>query len=395
MPEFPLAYFDHAATSFPKPPAVGRAMQEFLASGAVNPGRSGFDLAVQTGRLIEELRARLCRFFGNPTQDPDRTVFTANATDALNLAIQGTCRRGDHVVATVLEHNSVLRPLQMLQERDRLEFDLACCDSAARVRPESIAELIRPNTRLVVMTHASNVFGTIQPIAQVGALCRKHGIVFLLDAAQSAGLLPIDMEALGVDLLAVTGHKSLQGPTGTGCLLVGDDVPIRSTRWGGTGVRSAVREHLDEFPWRLEAGTLNTVGLVGLAASLDWLEERGPADLLRHERLLAERLLTGAAALDGVEFRGFDRQPELGLGGDRLPVISLTVTGLACEAVAQFLDTDWNVAVRSGLQCAPLAHAALGTTPEGTVRFSFGPANSLAEVDRAIAALDRISAAVP
>lgn len=387
----PLIYFDNASTSFPKPVAVAEAMGDFLSNRAVNPGRSGFDLSLEAGRMVDQVRGRLDRFFNNPAADPDRAVFTANATVALNLALQGLCRPGDHVVATVLDHNSVLRPLTMLQKAGIITFDLVPCDTSGRVDPAAIAAVIGPATRLVVMTHASNVCGAVQPIGEVGALCRDRGVLFLLDAAQTAGLIPVDMTAQQVDLVAFTGHKSLLGPTGTGGLIVGPDVDIPSTHWGGTGVRSASREHPVEFPWRLEAGTLNTVGIAGLAAGMDWIAAKGIDAILEHERFLADRFLAGIAGLKNIEVHGCGQPHPTTLGVDHLPVISITVAGRPAEQVGLFLDTDWNIAVRTGLQCAPLAHETMGTSPLGSVRFSFGFFNTTAEVDVAVAALEDLA----
>ena len=383
----PLIYCDNAATSFPKPPPVIDAMSDFLTNRAVNPGRSGFDLSLETGRLVDGVRGRLDRFFNNPAAAPDRSVFTSNATDALNLAIQGICRPGDHVVTTVLEHNSVLRPLTMMQNAGLITFDLVPCDKNGRVDPAGVAAMIGPATRLVITTHASNVCGAVQPVAEIGALCRDRGILFLLDAAQTAGLIPVDMTALQVDLVAFTGHKSLLGPPGIGGLVVGPDVDILSTRWGGTGVRSASREHPDDFPWRLEAGTLNTVGIAGLAAAMDWIADKGIDSILKHERELADRLLAGIAGLENVAVHGCASPHPTALGADRLPVISVTVAGRPAEQIGMFLDTDWNIAVRTGLQCAPLAHEAMGTAPQGSIRISFGPFNTTSDVDVAVAAL--------
>jgi cysteine desulfurase family protein len=384
-----MIYFDNAATSFPKPPSVAEAMAEFMASGAVNPGRSGFDLSLETGRRMDRVRNRLDRLFNNPARDPDRCVFTINATDALNLAIQGVCQPGDHVVSTVLEHNSVLRPLSMLRKAGVITFDLVECDHRGHVDPAQVAAAIKPNTRLVVATHASNVCGAIQPAAAIGALCRELGAVFLLDVAQTAGLIPVDMEAMKVDLVAFTGHKSLMGPTGTGGLVVGPNVDIRSTRWGGTGVRSAQLDHPTDFPWLLEAGTLNTVGLVGLEAALDWLASRDPGAILAHERKCGDEFLAGCARLDRVKVHGHAAPSTL--GRDHLPVFPVTIEGRSPEEIGLFLDTDWNIAVRTGLHCAPLAHEALGTSGEGSVRFSFGPFTTAQEIATALEALADLS----
>lgn len=386
-----LTYFDNAATSFPKPDTVPVAMAEFLRTLAVNPGRSGYDLSVVAGQQIDAVRGRLARFFNNPASDPNRSIFTANATDALNLAIQGVCRPGDHVLTSVLDHNSVLRPLHEMARQGIISWDRVGCDSQARIDPGQLALLLRPNTRLVVLPHASNVFGRLQPIAAIGRICRERGILMLLDAAQTAGALPIDMEAMKVDLLAFTGHKGLLGPTGTGGLLVGPGVPIRSTRWGGTGVRSSVPGHLDEFPFRLEAGTLNAVGIMGLAAGLDWVTAQGMENILDHERALARRFLEQILVIPGVKVHGLGPDPDPELDKDQLAVISLTLDGKDPATVGMFLDADHDIAVRTGLQCAPLAHEALGTSPQGTVRFSFGPFNTPAQIDQAAQALKSLA----
>lgn len=392
MPEpAPLIYLDNAATSFPKAPTVAPAMADFLNHRAVNPERSGFDLSLETGRIVDRVRKRLDRLFNNPAEDPDRSIFTANATGALNLAIQGLCRPGDHVVATVLEHNSVLRPLFMLRKAGIITFDLVGCNAGGRLDPGAFESLIKPATRLVIMTHASNVCGAVQPAAEVGALCRRRGVLFLLDTAQTAGLIPVDMTALQADMVAFTGHKSLLGPTGTGGLVVGPEVNIRSTRWGGTGIRSSQEEHPGEYPWRLEAGTLNTVGIAGLAAGLDWIADRPGGSILDHERRLAEKFLIGCARIKKVRVNGGGTSDPDSLGPDHLPVISITIEGRSPEEIGLFLDTDWDIAVRTGLHCAPLAHEALGTSPEGSIRFSFGPFNTDRDVDTALEALDHLT----
>jgi cysteine desulfurase/selenocysteine lyase len=378
-----LTYLDNAATSFPKPAAVGLAMSVFLRDLAVNPGRSGFDLSVSAGQLVDRVRGKLDRFFNNPARDPNRTVFAANATDALNLAIQGVCRTGDHVITTVLDHNSVLRPLHEMARQGTITWDRAGCDGTGRVDPGQVARLMRPSTRLVVMTHASNVFGQVQPVAAIGRLCRERGVLLLLDTAQTAGAWPVDMEELKVDLLAFTGHKSLMGPTGIGGLLVGPGVPIRSTRWGGTGVRSAEPGQPQEFPYRLEAGTLNTVGIAGLEAGLDWIKQQRLTEIMAAEKALTDRFVALVSEIPGLTVHG--------QGPEQLAVVSLTLAGKDPEMVGCLLDVDHDMAVRTGLQCAPLAHEALGTAPAGTLRFSFGPFNTIEQIDRAAAALADIA----
>ena len=343
-----LTYLDNAATSFPKPPTVGQAMHTFLDSQSVNPGRTGFDMALAVGHQIDGLRRRLMEYFNSPSKDPNRTIFAPNATGGLNLALQGLCRPGDHVVSTVLEHNSVLRPLYEMERSGRITYDLVDCDGRGFVDPDDIAKAIKPNTRLVAMTHASNVFGTVQPAAEVGRICGEHGIYFLLDAAQSAGTIPVDMAAWGIHLLAFTGHKSLLGPTGTGGLLVADDVDITSTLWGGTGVRSAERTQPQLFPYRLEAGTLNTVGLVGLAAGLEWVSQQDAGTVARREHDLAQRFLDGLAEIPGIAVLGRNGQGNGKLGPDHLAVVSLTMGDMEPAKAGMFLDNDWDIAVRTG-----------------------------------------------
>lgn len=381
-------YLDNAATSFPKPPEVAAAVAAHLDNLAVNPGRSGFDLSLAAGRAVRDVRARLDALFANPARDPDRTIFCANATAALNIALRGICRPGDHVVATVMAHNSVLRPLTMMAKAGGITFDLAPCDGVGLVDPGEVAKRITPRTRLVVLTHASNVCGTLQPVAEVGRLCREKGVAFLVDAAQTAGLVPVDMGAMHADLVAFTGHKSLLGPPGTGGLVVGPDVDPEPLLWGGTGVRSADPEHPLDYPWRLEAGTLNTLGIAGLGAALAWLDAHDRQARFDREMDLVTRLLDGLSTLPRVRVQG----PGAGDPTPRMPVVSFTVEGMDPERVGLFLDADWNVAVRTGLQCAPLAHRALGTAPAGSVRVSCGPFNTPACIDRLLEGLAAITA---
>ena len=378
-----MIYLDNAATSFPKPPAVGAAMSNFLAAEAVNPGRSGFDLSLLAGQKIDGLRQRLALYFNHPTQDPNRAIFTKNATEALNIAIQGVCRPGDHIISTVLEHNSVLRPLFELQKCG-ITHDLAPCDDRGFVDIEAMEFLIKPQTRLMVVNHASNVLGTIQPIAKIGALCQSNGIPLLLDAAQTAGIIPIDMVSMGIDFLAFTGHKALLGPTGTGGLMVAGDGDINPTRWGGTGVRSAVRTHLEEYPYRLEAGTLNTVGLAGLNAGLDWVQSN---DALKIENELSAHFLNGLMDISSVRVVGLEKGETDLTAACRTAVFSLLIDKMAPAKAGMFLDADWDIAVRTGLQCAPLVHEAMGTSEEGTIRVSFGPFNTVPEIDTLLEAL--------
>ena len=385
-----MIYCDNAATSFPKPPAVAEAMAGHLRAEAVNPGRSGYDLALQAAARIDALRARLGDLFGNPARDPNRTILASGATAALNIAIAGLCPDGGHVVTEATAHNSVLRPLEALRRAGRLEYDVAPCDGLGRVDPDDLARLIRPATRLMVLNHASNVTGAVQDLAAVGRLCREHDLLLVVDAAQTAGVIPIDMAAALVDAVAFTGHKGLLGPTGTGGLVLGPRVEPRPVRWGGTGVRSASLEQPAALPYRLEAGTLNATGCAGLAAGLDWLEQRGAAALAAAERELAAAFRAGCADIPGVRTIGAAGVANAPVAA---AVISVTVDGQDPAKVGALLDVEWDIAVRTGLHCAPLVHAYLGTAPAGTVRFSFGPFNTPEQIPRLLEALRAIAGA--
>lgn len=386
-----LVYLDHAATSFPKPKTVIAAVTDFLAHGAINPGRAGYDLAIQASQDIDGVREDVGRFFGNPAQDLNHSVFTANATDALNLAISGFCKPGDHVISTTAEHNSVLRPLHMLAAAGIIDFDLVPCDGRGFVTPQAIKAAINDKTRLVVMTHASNVVGSIQPLAEIGSLCRDNGITFLVDAAQTAGSLPLDMASCCIDMVAFTGHKGLQASPGIGGLVVGADVELRSTRWGGTGVRSSLLTQPEDLPYKLEAGTLNGAGIMSLRAGLAWIQSQGMDELLKHERRLAHQFAMGCRAQSRITLQGHGTEAVLAddafTGTTHMPLVSLNVDGLEPAAVGMFLDVEGNVAVRTGLHCAPLIHKALGTYPAGSVRFSFGPGNTENDVEHALRCL--------
>ncbi len=376
-----LIYLDNAATAFPKPPVVIDTMAGFYRDYGVNPGRSGYDLAVEAGLMLDGARRLLDRFFNNPAQDFNRVCFALNASAALNMIIQGVCHPGDHVVSTTLEHNSVLRPLYEMEQAGIITHDLVGCDGDGFVDPQDIAAAIRPETRLVIVNHGSNVLGTIQDAAAIGAVCREKGVLYALDVAQTAGMIPVDMAAWNVDLLAFTGHKSLMGPTGTGGMVVGPDVPIRSTRWGGTGVKSAVRTHLDYFPYVGEVGTANTVGIAGLKRGVEWVEEQGLDAIRKHEMDLTRKLIEGLREIPEVKLYcdGWD---------DRyLPVVCANVEGFESMQTGEILDVEHDIATRIGLHCAPLAHAEIGTTPKGTVRFSVGPFNTAEHIEAAVAGM--------
>ncbi len=381
----PLIYLDNAATTFPKPGRVLSAMVETYQRIGVSPGRGGYDLASEAELFVEGVRKKLAKFFGAP--DPNGVIFTGNATDGLNLALQGLLRPGDHVVSSRLEHNSVLRPLHHLSTSGVIRYDLAPFDGQGFVDPAEVAGAIRSDTRLVVLTHASNVLGTIQPIPEIGRICRERGVLLLIDAAQSAGAVPIDMTAWGVSAVAFTGHKSMMGPTGIGGLVIHPELDIRSTRFGGTGVDSKSPEHTQSLPYRLEAGTLNLMGIIGLSAGVDFLLEEGVGAIHQREMDLLGRLRDGLSVLDRVDL--FCAEPL----SRRVAILTCNVKGMDPSDVGAILDGDFGIAVRTGLHCAPLVHETIGTFPLGAVRFSVGPFNTASEIDRAIEAMTAIARA--
>ncbi len=382
-----LVYLDNAATTFPKPAGLLAEMAETYARIGVSPGRGNHDLATRAGDLVDGVRARVARFFGAP--DPTRVIFGANATDALNTVIGGLVRPGDHVVATRLDHNSVLRPLNHLAETGIITWDLAPFDGRGYVDPDAVAELLRPNTRAVVMTHASNVLGTIQPIGEIARRCAERGVPLVVDTAQTAGLVPIDMVAQGIAAIAFTGHKSLYGPSGIGGLVLTPGLDVATTRFGGTGMDSASLSHSQSWPQRLEAGTLNLLGVIGLALGMEFVERQGVEALHAREMSLLARLRDGLAAHPRITLYG---AAESGTDPARqVPVLAANVAGIHPQDVGSILDGDFGIAVRVGVQCAPLVHRDLGTIDRGAVRFSPGAFSTSGEVDLAIAAMHAIA----
>ncbi|HAA76954.1 TPA: cysteine desulfurase [Candidatus Latescibacteria bacterium] len=379
-----LIYCDNAATTFPKPPEVMEKATEWYTKYGVNPGRSGTDLAIEAEEMVRNTRTRLSQFFGT-SGDPDRTVFTQNASDSLNIAIQGMLTAGDHVITTDLDHNSVLRPVYHLTQYDGIESTYLPFDESGRISPDDLRAAIKPNTKLVVMSHGSNALGTVQPVADVGRICREHEIDLVLDVAQTAGMIPIEMDAWNVDVVCFTGHKSLMGPSGIGGMVVRDGVEIAPLRYGGTGVRSEHPDHLEEYPWRLECGTINLLGIAGLHVAQDWLEERGLDQIAADEHALTKKLLDGARDLDGVTLYG-DENAE-----NHLPVVSVNIDGMTANNVGTLLDVKFGVATRTGLQCAPRVHQRLETVSQkGTVRISLGPFNTESHVDTVLEGLEDI-----
>ena len=379
-----LIFLDNGATSYPKPEEVYTFMDHFYRNFGVNPGRSGYDLCMETGELVEETRSMLTEFFNGT--DPNRLCFSYNSTDALNLIINGLLKEGDHAITTNVEHNSVLRPLYHLYKFNGVELDYIPFDSKGFVDPDEFPKKFKKNTKLVVVNHASNVIGTIQPVKEIGKYCKEAGIPFVIDASQSAGKIPVDMEELNVDVVTFTGHKSLLGPTGIGGLYVREGLEIRHTRAGGTGVRSAVKTHLDEYPYRLEYGTLNTMGVAGLQAGIKWIEDKGLDTLHEQEMRLTAMLRDGLKEVEGVTLYC---QEDL---TDHISVFLFNVDGLEALNTGTILDVDYNIASRTGLHCAPLVHEQIGTAEiHGAVRFGVGPFNTEEHIATAIQAVKEIA----
>jgi len=382
-----LIYLDNAATSWPKPDSVYDYMVKFYRDCGVNPGRSGFDKAIEAGNIVEGLRQRLTRFFGGDEIAPERLCFSYNATDALNLIIQGTLAEGDHVVTTNVEHNSVIRPVNHMVRDHGVEATFVPFNKQGFVEPDEIKKSIKSNTKLVIVNHGSNVLGTIQPVKEIGAVCRERDVLFAIDVSQTAGMVPIDMKAMHVDVLAFTGHKSLLGSTGIGGLCVRKDVVLRHTRSGGTGVRSAFPYHLDEYPYRMEYGTPNVVGIASLWAAQEWIKGQGGIEkIYAHEMKLARRLVDGFKDIDSVKVYCCESMD------NHLSTVTMNVEGLEAGDVGIMLDVDFNIATRTGLHCAPLVHKQIGTIDiHGGVRFAIGPFNTEDHITASIEGVKEIA----
>ena len=376
-------YLDNAATSWPKPPAVRDALDRYFGEGGGNPGRSGHAMSVAAARIVEEARDSVAELFG--VSDPSRVVFGKNATEGLNLGIMGTLRPGDHAITSSVEHNSVMRPLRYL-ETVGVDVTVVPCAPDGTLDPADVAAAIRPSTRLIVTLHGSNVMGTLLPIAEIAALASARGVRYLVDASQTAGALPIDVEALGLDMLAFTGHKAMLGPTGTGGLYVRPGIDLEPIMRGGTGSRSDLEVQPDFLPDEYESGTLNTAGLCGLDAGVRHLLDLGVKKVARHERSLVERFVEGAAEIPGVVVYG---PKDMAL---RCGVVSFSVDGLVSSEVGSILDREYEIYCRVGLHCAPGAHRTLGTFPQGTVRFGLSLFTTEAEIDGALSAVADIAA---
>jgi cysteine desulfurase family protein len=386
-PEVKVTYLDNGATSYPKPQEVYEYMDTFYRSAGVNPGRSGFDLCLEAGSLVDETRHLLCDFFGGT--DANRLVFSYNSTDALNLAIWGSVQPGDHIVTTHLEHNATLRPIWRL-EQEGSPVDWVDFDETGYVDPQEVIARFRPETKACIMNHASNVIGTVQDVATIGKACRERGIRFILDVSQSAGMVPVKMDELHADIICFTGHKSLMGPMGIGGMYVREGVEIRRTRAGGTGVKSIQRAHLDEYPYRMEYGTPNLPGIAGLNAGVKWVNAMGLQTIHHHEMALWRQLRDALAGIEGVKLYCAKDIP----GRERISVLSFNVEGMEAADVGTMLDVDHNIACRTGLHCTPMVHEHLGTDAlHGAVRFGIGAFNHEEHIQAAIEGVREIAAA--
>ena len=378
-----MIYLDNAATSWPKPEIVYLTMDEYLRTKGGNPGRGSHSLAIAARDTVEETRMLLSRLFNAP--EVKRVIFTLNCTDALNLGLKGLLKTGDHVITDSISHNSVARPLNKLEKLGVTVTRLPPSADMGVVSPQDIEEAITQDTKLVVITHASNVTGTIQPIDRYGVITRKHNLIFMVDAAQTAGNYTIDVQKSNIDLLAFSGHKGLLGPTGTGALYVGERVNLDSSREGGTGSFSENEEQPETLPDKYESGTQNGVGIAGLGAGIKFIREEGMDQIREHEEHLTDILIRDLRQIPGVTLYVAKN------GVKQAPVVSFNVKGLEPGEVGTILDQSFDIKVRTGLHCAPAAHRTIGTFPKGTVRLSPGYFNTLEEIGLTVSAIERIA----
>ena len=378
-------YMDAAATSRQKPPQVLKAVAQFATEVGVSHGRGTYRAGIAANELVYGTRAALARLFN--VQRSDRILYMKNVTEAINTALKGSLKPGDHVVLSGMEHNAVIRPLNKLKASRGIEYSLVPANSQGRLNPYDFEKALKPNTQLVCLVHASNVTGNLNPVAEVGAICTKKEVAFLVDAAQTAGAVPIDMQAMGIDFLAFTGHKGLMGPPGTGGLAVSPKYNLDSFIEGGTGSNSDKEEQPQQWPDKFESGTLNYWGLAGLKASVDFLLKTSVQAVKRKEEVLTGQFLKEAEKIKGVKLYGLPAGAEK----ERVAVVSLNIEGKDPSEVGYSLDENHGIMTRVGLHCAPLAHRTIGTYPIGTVRFSFGYYNTDREIEKALKALKEIA----
>jgi len=376
-----MIYMDNAATTMRKPDTVVQAVTNALCSLG-NPGRGVHDAALDASRIIFDTRMKLAEFFH--VENPKQVVFTANSTESLNIAIKGTLNSGDHVITTVLEHNSVLRPLYEMEEKG-VELTILPADAQGRIRYSDFEASIKENTKAIVCTHGSNLTGNLVDIRRVGAVARAHGLLFIVDASQTAGVFPIDVQEMNIDVLCFTGHKGLLGPQGTGGMVVREGVSVRPLKSGGSGVQTYLKKHPQQMPTALEAGTLNSHGIAGLSAALDYLQETGLDTIREKEKALMRSFYEQVVGIPGITVYGdFDAE-------ERCPIVTLNVRDYDSSEVSDALFQNWGIATRPGAHCAPLMHGALGTVEQGAVRFSFCHYNTMEEIKTAVSALRELA----
>ena len=376
-------YLDNASTSFPKAPTVATAMSDYITNRGININRGSYALAYDVEDIIYTTRQRLNTLFNG--HDPSHVVFTQNVTMSLNMVIKGLLKAGDHVLVSSMEHNAVMRPLTQLLDKGII-FDIIPCDKTGSIQLESMDSLIRPNTVAMIINHASNVCGTIQPLESIGPICKAHSLQFIVDAAQTAGVIPIDVKACHIDALCFTGHKGLLGPQGIGGIILTKEMAQTLTPLiaGGTGSFSHLETMPTHMPDAFEAGTLNLPGIIGLNEGLAYIESQGMENIHNHELALTQSFLEGLQSIDGINIVGKQNIQ------DRTAVVSITIDGMDPANIAYELESTYHIMTRVGLHCAPRAHQTLRTYPEGTVRFSFGYANTHKDVESALSALNTI-----
>ena len=380
-----MIYLDNAATSWPKPESVYQTMDEFLRMKGGNPGRGSHSLAVAAQEVVEETRMLVARLIN--AVERERVIFTLNCTDSLNLGLKGLLRPGDHVITSRIGHNSVVRPLTKLEQQGVKITRLPPYPKDGVMSAQDVEEAITEDTKLIVATHASNVSGVIQPIEEYGEIAKRHNLIFMVDAAQTAGKHPIDVQVENIDLLAFSGHKGLLGPPGTGVLYVGNRVDLNSLREGGTGSHSELEEQPMALPYRYESGTVNSVGISGLGAGLKYIFSEGLERIRAHEQYLTDRLITGLSHIPGVILYAAKD------GSKQAPVVSFNLEGSAPGEVGAILDQAFDIKVRTGLHCAPAAHKTLGTFPLGTIRLGVGYFNTVDDIDFTLEAIEKIAKA--
>lgn len=373
-----MIYLDNGATTFPKPKVVTDKIMECYLGYAGNPGRSGHKLAMKMDLEIYETREKICKLI-NGTEVLN-VIFTFNATDSLNLAIKGVLEEGDHVITTSMEHNSVLRPLNQLRKEGKIELSIVYADDKGYIDPQKIFEALTPNTKMIVTTHMSNVFGTIVDIKAIGDFCKENNILYLVDASQSIGVLDIDVQEMNIDLLAFPGHKALFGPMGTGALYIKEGIIVKPLKEGGTGSYSHSIDQPDLYPDSLESGTPNGVGIIALGKGIDFINEVGLKNIRNHEMSLKNHFIELLKDNEDVILYGTldDRQGA---------VVSLNVKDMDSSEISYILSDEFDIYTRPGFHCAPLAHKTMGTEELGAIRFSFGYYNTLEEIDKTVEAL--------